>query len=133
VACLLDAPNTTKLSAAELATRLSSIFPLVVKANSTHAKDVHLKTFTSLTSLFDPVPADLEITDAQAKTALEKILFDPSFEGLPEAMRVKRAEALVAVGKLKGCGWVAEKVKPEVEGGERSALVRGVLAKVGKE
>lgn len=45
---------------------------------------------------------------------------------------MKRAEALVAVGKIKECAWVVEMVKPEVDGGERSAFVRGVLGKVGK-
>lgn len=74
----------------------------------------------------------MPLADLKIKTALEKLLFDTSFEGLPEAMRMKRADALVAVGKSKDCGWVAEKVRPEVEGGERSAFVRGVLAKVGK-
>lgn len=60
------------------------------------------------------------------------MLFDPSFEGLPEAIRMKRAEALVAIGKVKGCDWVVEKVKPEVGGAERSAVVRAILAKVGR-
>ena len=111
---------------------MTSILSLVVKANSTHAKDVHLKTFTSLHSLFERVPTDLILADPQIKTALEKLLFDTTFEGLPEAMRMKRADALVAVGKIKDCGWILEKVKSEVEGGERSAVVRSVLAKVGK-
>ena len=59
-------------------------------------------------------------------------MFEPRFEGLPEAMRMKRAEALVAVGRVRGCEWILEKIKPEVDGGERSALVRNMLAKVGK-
>jgi proteasome component ECM29 len=48
-------------------------------------------------------------------------------------MRQKRAEALVQIGKVKGCDWVAEKVKPEAEGGERSPVVRAILNKVGKQ
>jgi proteasome component ECM29 len=72
------------------------------------------------------------IADAKVKEPLEKLLFDATFEGLPEAMRMKRAEALVVIGKVKGCEWVVEKVRSEVEGGERSAVVRGVLGKVGK-
>lgn len=78
------------------------------------------------------MPPELSITDPQAKGALEKSLFDPSFEGLPEAMRMKRADALVSVSKVTGCKWVSEKVKPEIEGMERSASVRTTLAKVGK-
>lgn len=47
-------------------------------------------------------------------------------------MRLKRAEALVVLGKVKALGWLTEKVSPEINGGERSAAVRTVLAKVGK-
>lgn len=133
VTCLLDSPNPEKLSPAELSSRLSSIFPLVLKANSTHAKDVHLATFNAVKLLFERLPTDLPVLEPKAKEALEGVLFDVSFEGLPEAMRMKRAEALVAVGKAKEYGWVIERVKPEVEGAERSAGVRAVLAKVGKE
>lgn len=93
---------------------------------------MHLTTFTSLKDLFESLPADQPFKEQGIKQALEKILFDTSFEGLPEAMRMKRAEALVAVGKVKECEWVVEKVRPEFEGGERSAFVRGVLGKVGK-
>jgi proteasome component ECM29 len=71
--------------------------------------------------------------DSKAKSTLEKILFEPTYEGLPEAMRLKRAEALVAVGKVQGCEWVAEKARPEAEGTERSVAVREILAKIGKE
>lgn len=70
--------------------------------------------------------------DDKAKGALEKLMFDPSFEGLPEAMRSKRAEALVVIARVNGCSWVADKVKPEADGAERSPVVRGILAKVGK-
>lgn len=45
---------------------------------------------------------------------------------------MKRAEALVVVAKTRGCEWVGEKVRGEIEG-ERSGGVRGVLGKVGKE
>ena len=48
-------------------------------------------------------------------------------------MRLKRAEALVVVARVGGCGWVGEMVRGEVEGGERSVVVRGVLGRVGKE
>lgn len=89
--------------------------------------------FTSIQSLFERLPADTPLDDGQAKNNLEKLLFDPTFEGLPEAMRMKRAEALVEIGKVKSCVWIVEKVRAEVEGGERSALVRGVLGKIGKE
>ena len=82
--------------------------------------------------MFEHVPDGLSLGDSKAKAALEKILFEPTYEGLPEAMRMKRAEALVAVGKIKGCEWVAEKVRPEIEGTERSPAVKGILAKIGK-
>jgi proteasome component ECM29 len=132
VAALTLSPSITLLSPQALSAHLSTLLPLVVKANSTHAKDIHLKTFTSLQSLFERLPTDIAIS-TQAKEALEKLMFDPSFEGFPEAMRLKRAEALTAVGSASGCGWIAEKVKAEVDGGERSPVVRAVLAKVGKE
>jgi proteasome component ECM29 len=132
VAALTLSPNTTILSPQALSAHLSTLLPLIVKANSTHAKDIHLKTFTSLHSLFERLPTETSI-DEKAKGALEKLMFDPSFEGLPEAMRMKRAEALVVVGKASGSGWVAEKVKAEVDGGERSPVVRAVLAKIGKQ
>jgi proteasome component ECM29 len=74
----------------------------------------------------------LVLDDAKARDALEKLLLEPTYEGLPEAMRVKRAEALVVVARVKGCEWVGESVEKEVDG-ERSPVVRGVLAKVGKE
>lgn len=129
----MDAPNPDKLSLTELSSRLASIFPLALKANSTHAKDVHLTTFNAVISLFERLPTDLPVLEPKTKEVLEGLLFDVSFEGLPEAMRMKRADALVAVGKVKGFQWIAEKVKPEVEGSERSAGVRAVLAKAGKE
>ncbi|KAJ4344658.1 proteasome component M29 [Didymosphaeria variabile] len=132
ISALTLSPNTTLLSTQALTAHLSTLLPLIVKANSTRAKDIHLKTFTSLQALFERLPSDITVNE-EAKEALEKLLFDPSFEGLPEAMRVKRAEALIVVAKVGGCRWVADKVKPEVDGGERSAVVRGVLAKVGKE
>ncbi|KAF2265666.1 major component of the proteasome [Lojkania enalia] len=132
VSSLLDSLNPSKLSAPKLSERMTSILLLAVKANSTHARDIHLTTFKSLQSLFDRIPKDAPLADPRVKSALEKLLFDPSFEGLPEAMRLKRAEALLVVGKSKDCVWVAERVTPEVEGAERSAVVRGVLAKVGK-
>jgi proteasome component ECM29 len=131
---LLNSPNPAKLSAANLSERLaSSLLPLVVKANSTHAKDVHLMTFTSISSVFEHAPEGLSLGDTQAKTALEKILFEPTYEGLPEAMRLKRAEALVAVARIHGCEWVAEKARPEMEGTERSAAVKGILAQIGNK
>lgn len=80
--------------------------------------------------------ATLLVNDAKAKESLENLLFDASFEGLPEAMRMKRAEAMVEIAKLGGVEkwtWLVEKVRPEAEGGERSVGVRGVLGKVGKE
>ncbi|KAL1595663.1 proteasome component M29 [Paraconiothyrium brasiliense] len=132
ISALTLSPNTALLTPQALNTHLSTLLPLIVKANSTHAKDIHVTTFTSLQALFERLPTDVMVND-QAKEALEKLLFDPSFEGLPEAMRMKRAEALVIVAKVGGCGWVGGKVKPEVGGGERSAVVRGVLAKVGKQ
>lgn len=123
--------NTTLLSGQSLSTHLSTILSLIVKANKPRAKNIHLTTFTSLNELFERLHTSTAI-DTRSKEALEKLLFDPSFEGLPEAMRMKRAEALVVIAKVTGCEWVSEKVKPEVEGGERSPVVRGVLAKVGK-
>lgn len=103
----------------------------MVRANATRAKDIHLKTFTALHALFGRLPGGVVVEDG-AKQDLETLLFDAGFEGLPEAMRVKRAEAISVVAGAKGCGWVVEKVRPEVEGGERSPVVRGMLAKVGK-
>jgi proteasome component ECM29 len=105
---------------------------LIVKANSTHAKDVNLTTFNSLQGLFERVPADIT-SGLDEKATLEKLLFDQTFEGLPEAMRQKRAEALVALAKIKGTEWVVERIRPEIEGGERSPQVRGTLEKVGKK
>ncbi|KAL5384824.1 hypothetical protein PMIN06_010167 [Paraphaeosphaeria minitans] len=132
IAALTLAPNTSLLSPQALATHLSTLLPLVIKANTTRAKDIHLKTFTALHALFERLPSGTAVTE-KAKEDLEKLMFDARFEGLPEAMRMKRAEALVAIAKVGGCGWIVDKVKPEVEGGERSPVVRGVLAKVGKE
>jgi proteasome component ECM29 len=94
---------------------------------------VHLTTFTALHALFERLPADVPLADPKAKEALEKLLFEPTYEGLPEAMRMKRAEALVVIAKVQSCKWVVERVRPEIEGGERSPVVRGVLGKVGKE
>jgi proteasome component ECM29 len=132
VSALLDSLNVTKLSSTDLSARLTNVLPLVIKANSTHAKTIHLQTFKSLKSMFDRVPAVTDLSNGDIKTSLETLLFDASFEGLPEAMRTKRAETLVAIAKVNGCKWVVEKVKPEVDGGERSSVVRGTLAKVGK-
>ncbi|KAF1965015.1 ARM repeat-containing protein [Bimuria novae-zelandiae CBS 107.79] len=131
ISALTASPNPTLLSTPVLSTHLSTLLSLIVKANATHAKNVHLAIFTSLHDLFDRLPAATAV-DGKAIQALEKLLFDPSFEGLPEAMRMKRAEALVVIAKMGGCEWVVEKVRPEAEGGERSSGVRGVLAKVGK-
>lgn len=105
---------------------------MLLRANSTHARDIHLATFTSLQSLFERLPLDTPLSDAKAKDALQALLFDPSFEGLPEAMRVKRAEALVNIAKFKDCGSILTAVKSEADGGERSPAVRSILAKVGK-
>lgn len=133
ITSLLESPNQAKLTPPDLCRRLVSILPLVVKANSNHAKEIRLTTFTSIQSFFEHVPADLSLENAQAKATLEKLLFNPSFEGLPEAMRMKRAEALAAVAKVKGCQWIIEMVKAEVCGGrEKSSGVRSVLATVGE-
>ncbi|ORY12152.1 proteasome stabiliser-domain-containing protein [Clohesyomyces aquaticus] len=133
IVALLSSPNTTRLSPSDLSTRLSTTLPLVARATSSHEKTTHLTSFTSLAALFAKVPKDTKLDKAEAKSALEKILFDPSFEGLPEVMRIKRVEALIEIGKVADCGWVVDMVKPEVEGKERSKGVRDVLAKVGKE
>ncbi|KAF2730427.1 ARM repeat-containing protein [Polyplosphaeria fusca] len=132
VTCLLNAPNPSKNSSTELSTRLTTIFPMLVRANSTHARDIHLATFTSLQSLFERLPSDTQFSGPEAEDALKALLFDSSFEGLPEAMRLKRAEALVAIAKAKHCSWIIEAVKAEAEGGERSPAVRNILVKVGK-
>lgn len=132
VTALLSSPNESKLSPSQLTECLSSIFPLVVKANSTHAKDVHVTTFSSLHTLFEHMPSNLTLNE-DAKVALDKLLFNAGFEGLPEAMRMKRAEAIVVICRATSCMWIVEKVRPEVEGAERAALVRAVLAKAGKE
>lgn len=131
VTALTLSPNSELLEPQALSTLLSTLLPLLVKANTTRAKDIHLATFISLHALFERLPAGIMIEE-KAKVAPEKLFFDPSFEGLPEAMRMKRAEALVSLSKLGGCEWVVEKVNPEVEGGERSIVVRGVLSKIGK-
>jgi len=133
VSCTLDCINPSLLSAADLSTRLATLLALVVQANSTHAKNVYLQTFTSVQALFERFPAGISVSDPKTKQALENLFFDPSYEGLSEAMRMKRAEALVAVSKVSGCEWVVERVRVEVEGGERSPVVRAVLAKAGKE
>jgi proteasome component ECM29 len=132
VSALFDAPNCSKLSSADLSKRITSMLPLVLRANAEHAKDVHLTTFRSVQAVFERLPTDL-VLDAKAKELLEKILFDSTYEGLPEAMRVKRAEALIKVAKVDSCKWIVDSVKPQVEGAERSPVVRGILAKVGKE
>ena len=120
-------------SGSSFSARLTTALNLAVRANSTHAKDVRLKTFTTLQTLFENIPDDVVLAKPEVKNGLERLLFDATFEGLPEAMRVKRAEALVTIAKVKGCTWIADKVRPEVEGVESSPVVRGVLAKVGKE
>lgn len=131
ITALTLSPNTELIKPQALSALLSTLLPLVAKANTTRAKDIHLTTFTSLHALFERLPAGTTIEE-KAKVTLEKLLFDPSFEGLPEAMRTKRAEALVSLSKLEGCEWVSDRVKPEVDGGERSAVVRGLLSKIGK-
>lgn len=133
VTALLNAPNPDKLSPPDLASRISSLLPLVLRANANHARDVHLATFNALKALFERLPPDLPLGDAEVNEGLEKLLFDPGFEGLPEAMRMKRAEALVEVARVRDCAWVVERVGGEVERRERSAVVRGVLGRVGKE
>ncbi|KAF2749465.1 ARM repeat-containing protein [Sporormia fimetaria CBS 119925] len=133
VSVLCDSLNLLQVSTMESSTNLEDVLPMIVKANSTHAKDVHLATFTAVGELFERVYRHGVVIWEKAKAALEKIFFDPSFEGLPEAMRMKRGEALVKVSKCVGCEWVVERVKPEVEGGERSPVVRGVLGKIEKQ
>jgi proteasome component ECM29 len=95
---------------------------------------VYLTTFTSLHALFERLPTDLDLSDG-AKDALQKLLFEPTYEGLPETMRLRRAEALVVVAKVRSCRWVGEMVREEIvgEGVERSAVVRGVLGSVERE
>ncbi|CAI6341703.1 unnamed protein product [Periconia digitata] len=141
VTLLLSSLNPTKLSSPNLTAHLRNALALAVRANSTRARNVHLATFTSLHALFARLSAQATAAegnktvsvgdDVKAKESLEKLLFDASFEGLPEAMRMKRAEAIVETSKVDGCGWLVEKVKPEMDGGERSAGVRAVLGKAG--
>ena len=133
MSCTLDSINASLATSPYLQPLLATSLALVLRANSTHSKDIHIKTFTTIQALFSRLPSETSFDDPEIKKSLESLFFDPRYEGLPEAMRLKRAEALVAVTKVKGCEWVVEKVKPEVEGGERSAVVRGVLSKVGKE
>ncbi|KAF2280667.1 ARM repeat-containing protein [Westerdykella ornata] len=116
------------LTSSSFSSAFGDTLPLILRANSIHAKNIHLTTFTSLHALFLAAASDLSLAiEPEAKAAFEKILFDPTYEGLPETMRVTRAQALIAIGRIRGCKWAAERAAEEMNG-ERSLVVKGVLA-----
>jgi proteasome component ECM29 len=91
---------------------------------------VHLTTFISLQELCSRLPPDFYAGNPGLKQSFEALLFDPAYEGLPEAMRIKRGETLCAMATVKGCEWVYDKIQMEIAQVEKSPVVIGVLEKI---
>lgn len=121
------------ISSTDLIKTIDSILALAAQASSTHSRPVHLAAFESLKTLFDRLASvpDLELDSPDLDRSLSKLLFDPSFEGLSEAIRLKCAQAIVAVSKIEGVE-LKERVESEMAR-EKSPVVRKELEKAGVE
>ncbi|OCK83918.1 hypothetical protein K432DRAFT_379061 [Lepidopterella palustris CBS 459.81] len=132
VEALCDSINPKILQGDALTKALTEALSLAATAASTHSRPVHLAAFEALKSLFDRLAPDagLALSSPQLHASLQKLLFDSRFEGLSEAVRLKRAQAVVSLARCEGAGWARELVRGEVEGrAEKSAVVRGELGK----
>lgn len=97
-----------------------------------------MANFEAVQSLFDriftqePTGSFSTGNEVQLKEVLESLLFDARYDGLSEAMRVKRAQAILAVAKLPERGFarglLGGKLGAEIES-ERSPVVRAELEK----
>ncbi|KAK7521973.1 proteasome stabiliser-domain-containing protein [Phyllosticta citriasiana] len=102
------------------------------RLNNLHSPSIHVAVFENLCLLFE-ICGTADVDKAALRDVLQKLLFDPRYEGLSEARRLKRAEAIVSAAKWLGdeSAWVKEMVGRELAGGsERSGDVKAVLAKV---
>ncbi|KAK7542415.1 proteasome stabiliser-domain-containing protein [Phyllosticta citribraziliensis] len=105
---------------------------LTARLNTLHSPPIHVAVFENLGLLVEICGAS-DIDKSALRDVLQKLLFDPRYEGLSEAQRLKRAEAIVKVAKWLGDegAWVKEMVGRELGSGtERSGDVKAVLAKV---
>ncbi|OJD31126.1 proteasome component [Diplodia corticola] len=108
------------------------------KLNTLPSNTIHVAVFEALQSLFDrvytqePTGSFSTGNEAQLKEALDALLFNARYDGLSEAMRVKRAQAIHALAKLPERGFarglLVGKLGPEIES-ERSPVVRAELEK----
>ncbi|KAH7062064.1 proteasome stabiliser-domain-containing protein [Macrophomina phaseolina] len=111
---------------------------LVRKINTLPSNAIHVATFEALQSLFDRVFAQEPTgsfstgNEMQLKDVLEALLFDDRYDGLSEAMRIKRAQAMHALAKLPERGFARSllvgRLGKEIEQ-ERSPVVRAELEK----
>ncbi|KAK8218585.1 proteasome stabiliser-domain-containing protein [Phyllosticta capitalensis] len=120
-------------TAAELTPALLRSLSLVARINTLHSAQIHVAVFDNLPPLFE-LCASSPVDKVALRDVLKTLLFDPRYEGLSEAQRLKRAEAIVSVAKWLGAeegAWVRELVQQELGSGvERSGDVKKVLSKV---
>lgn len=79
--------------------RLLKFFDLAIQANTAFSPTLQIATFDSLKELFAKLSAAQ--TDAVVADKLVKLLFDPRSEGLSEAIRLKKAQAITAAAAYR--------------------------------
>ena len=89
----------------DLETQARNVITICTKANKAHTAAVSGAVFESLEKLFGKV--DFAVDQAHASTAkalvpdLIKLLFDPIYRSYAEAVRMKRANAVLSLAKIQ--------------------------------
>lgn len=110
---------------------------LVASANSVRSNDVQLALFEALSKMSQRLgkghPGFGEHVPAQVGTTLMSLIFDPRYNDLSEALRLKRSRMIGVVAEVAGLVQpvLRERLPGEI-GSEKSLLVRQELERVYK-
>ncbi|KAJ9645236.1 proteasome component M29 [Coniosporium tulheliwenetii] len=113
-------------------TSLPRALQLVASANSVRSNDVQLALFEALLKMFQRLgkdhPGFREHVSPQARITLASLIFDPRYNDLSEALRLKRSRMIGAAAEVAGLVQpvLKERLPGEIES-EKSLLVRQEL------
>lgn len=118
-------------------TTLPRALQLAASANSVRSNNVQLALFEALLKMFERLVKDHpgfgQHVPAQVGTSLVSLIFDPRYNDLSEALRLKRSRMIVAVAQVAGLVQSAlrERLPGEIES-EKSPPVRQELERAYK-
>lgn len=104
VEALQDSINLKQLQRQRASETMLTVVDLIIKANTASSSIVQIATYDALNSLFAKLDTQtvehLTGRERQLGESLIRLLYRPSNKALTEALRLKRAQTIVALGKV---------------------------------